>query len=85
MKNLLHICQKKISPSKEVTRKKLEELISLIDCFYDEDKENEEESESSASCLNDDMSTGHSEEDETFLEKRRKKKKVKVSELTTTE
>jgi hypothetical protein len=37
----LHICEKKIAPSKEVTRKKLEELISLIDGYYD-DKEDED-------------------------------------------
>jgi hypothetical protein len=31
------------------------------------------------------MSTGHSDEDENFLEKRRRRRKIKESELTTNE
>lgn len=34
--NLLHICDKKISPARVETRKKLEELISIIDSYYDD-------------------------------------------------
>jgi hypothetical protein len=80
----LRICEKKISPTKEIQRKKLEELISLIDCFHNDNKEDQDES--STSCANDDlMSTGHSEEDDMFMEKRHRRKKIKESELVTKE
>jgi len=42
--NLLHICDKKISPQRVETRKKLEELISIIDCYYDDYNDDLDES-----------------------------------------
>jgi hypothetical protein len=41
---LLHICDKKISPQRVETRKKLEELISIIDCYYDDYNDDLDES-----------------------------------------
>lgn len=77
IENLLHICDKKISPAKVETRKKLEELISIIDCYYDY----EDELEESTNCPTDELqSTGHSEDEEPE-ERRKRRRKVKENDL----
>jgi hypothetical protein len=60
------------------TRKKLEELISIIDCYYDD---YQDELEESTNCPTDDLqSTGHSEEDEQE-ERKKRRRKVKENDL----
>lgn len=76
--NLLHICDKKISPARVETRKKLEELISIIDCYYDDYQDDLDES---TACPQDDLqSTGHSEEEEPE-ERKKRRRKVKENDL----
>lgn len=62
---MLHICDKKIGPARPEQRKKLEELISIIDSYYDDYQEDYDEN--STNCPQDDLqSTGHSEDDEVY-------------------
>jgi hypothetical protein len=60
------------------TRKKLEELISIIDCYYDDYQDDLDES---TTCPQDELqSTGHSEDDEQE-ERKKRRRKVKENDL----
>lgn len=62
------------------TRKKLDELIAIIDSYYDDYQDDYDEN--STNCPTDDLqSTGYSEEEEVFEEKKKRRRKVKENDL----
>lgn len=81
---MLHICDKKIGPARPEQRKKLEELISIIDSYYDDYQEDYDEN--STNCPQDDLqSTGHSEDDEVYEEKKKRRRRIKENDLSSEE